>query len=85
VTDCPARDCDGRALITYEAHRFRSPSVRLIAGIACDREGCKYYASAETVAADLGRDDPRLTVPRRRTERAPRQPQLLAEGGGARA
>jgi hypothetical protein len=58
VTDCPAKDCDGRALITYATHRFRSPAVRIIAEIACDREGCEYFAATETVEAARG-DDPR--------------------------
>jgi hypothetical protein len=50
VTACPARDCDGRALITYDPHRFRSPSVRIIAHIACDQEGCKYFPAGEGAA-----------------------------------
>jgi len=56
VTDCPARSCGGRALLTYDAHRFRSPAVRVIAEIACDRSGYEDFASAETVAAMLGND-----------------------------
>jgi hypothetical protein len=50
--------CDGRALITYDALKFRSPAVRIIEEIACDREGCEYFASTQTVEALRG-DDPR--------------------------
>lgn len=63
VTDCPARDCDGQALITYEAHAFRSPAVRIIADIACDREGCQHFASTDAVAAVLGSDPRSARVP----------------------
>jgi hypothetical protein len=49
VTDCPAKGCDGRALITYDPRQLRSPSVRIIAQIACDQESCKYFPAAKSV------------------------------------
>jgi hypothetical protein len=57
VTDCPLRECDGRALVTYRATAsFDSSALRIITDIACNREGCENYVSSEHVASVLNSD-----------------------------
>ncbi len=61
VANCPERGCVGTALLTYAAIDAEAPptSIRIITAIACNRDGCRWYAPSTEVATTAGGLDPR--------------------------
>ena len=61
VMNCPLRDCDGRAVVTYRASLPDSSSkLKIITDIACDSESCLHFVASEQLVERIGHDPRRV-------------------------